>query len=121
MDKNGAAPAGDAGPRVVVDFDNEIIEVVGAAEPISWFSGRAPKRPIVVPVARVLAPSVQRSDSVCRQPCRGPQPAVRAPPQSDRPKAAARRTPVAFAFVGSDAGAAEGDRHGQWPGEQPPL
>ena len=44
VEKHGAAPAGHAGPRVVVDFDDEIVEVIGAAEPVAWFSGRAPER-----------------------------------------------------------------------------
>ncbi len=31
MDKYGAAPAGDAGTDVVVDFDNDIIELIRTA------------------------------------------------------------------------------------------
>ena len=58
MDEHGAAPAGDAGPRVVVDFDEEVVEVVVAPEPVAWFIGRAPERPVVAPVGRVLAPGV---------------------------------------------------------------
>jgi len=121
VEKYGAAPSGDAGARVVVNFNNEIIEIVGAAEPISWFSGRAPKRSIVAPVGRVLAPCVQWTDAARRQPRQRPQLAIRPPPYSKRAKAAAGGAPVAFAFVGPNAGTAECDRHGQWPGEQPAL
>ena len=50
VDEYGAAAAGDARPGVVVDFDDQIVEVVGAAEPVAWFIGRAPERSVVAPV-----------------------------------------------------------------------
>ena len=35
MDKHRAAPSGDARPHVVADFDNEIIEMIVAPEPVA--------------------------------------------------------------------------------------
>lgn len=117
MDEHGATPAGDPRPCIVVDFDNKIIEIVGAAQAVSWFTGRPPEGPIVAPVGGVLAPSVRRTDAPGGQARLGPQAAVPAPPQSDGAKAAARSAAVALALVGSDARAAERDRDGQRPGE----
>jgi hypothetical protein len=39
MNKHSASPTADTRPGVVVDFDNEIIEAIGAAETVSWFTG----------------------------------------------------------------------------------
>lgn len=121
MDKHGAAAASDAGSRVVVDFDNEIIKIVRAPQTVAWFTGRPPERPVIAPVGRVLAPGIQRPDSPNPQPCHGPRPPIRPPPQSERAKAATRRAPIAFALVSPDAGAAKRHRHGQRTGKQPAL
>ena len=39
MDEYGAATAFDARPRIVVDFHDEIVQMIGAAQPIAWFIG----------------------------------------------------------------------------------
>ena len=44
MDEHGAAAPGHARPRVVVDFDDQIVEAVVPAKPIAWFIGRPPER-----------------------------------------------------------------------------
>jgi hypothetical protein len=72
MDKHGAAPARGPGPRIVVDFDNEIIEVVGAAQAVPWFTGRPLEWAVVAPIGGVLAPGVQRTDAAGWQPRCGP-------------------------------------------------
>lgn len=117
MDEHGAATTGDPRPCIVIDFDNKIIEVVGAAHVVSWFTGRPPEGPVVAPIARVLAPGVCRTYVPGRQARPGPQPAIRPPPQSDRAKTATRSATIALALVGPDTGATERDRHGQRPGE----
>src|SRR5260370_25355633 len=42
MEKNRAAPSGDAGTGVVIDLDDEIVEAIVAPEPLARFAGRAP-------------------------------------------------------------------------------
>ena len=41
MDEHRAAAAGDARPGVVVDLDDEIVELVGAPQPVAGLAGRA--------------------------------------------------------------------------------
>jgi len=124
VEKYGAAPSGDAGSPVVVNFNNEIIEVVGAAEPISWFSGRAPERSIVAPVGRVLAPCVQWTDAARRQPRQRPQLAIRPPPYSERAKAApspsrlSARTPARPSATGMASGPANSQPCDRRPGRE---
>ncbi len=50
----------------MVDFDNEVIEIVGAAEPVTRFIGRPPKGPIVAPIVGILAPGVVWADPANR-------------------------------------------------------
>src|SRR5438270_10398065 len=47
VQEHRAAAAGDAGPRVVVDLDDEIIEMVGALEPVTPQLASAPD-PLVI-------------------------------------------------------------------------
>jgi hypothetical protein len=35
VDKYSAAPAGDTGPRIVVNFDHKIIEIIGSAQTVA--------------------------------------------------------------------------------------
>ena len=62
VDEYRAAAAGDAGPGIVVDLDDQVVEPVVTAEPVAWFIGRAPERPVIAPIRRVLAPGVVRRD-----------------------------------------------------------
>ena len=63
MDEHRAAAAGDAGPGIVVDFDDQVVEPSCRQQPVAWFIGRPPERPIIAPVRRVLAPGVDRRRS----------------------------------------------------------
>src|SRR5436853_7918709 len=47
MQEHSAAAPGDAGPGVVVDLDDDVVEAVVAPEPVAWFIGRAAKWTIV--------------------------------------------------------------------------
>jgi hypothetical protein len=60
MQEDCASAAGNARARVVVDFDNEIIEMIIPPQPVSSLSRRQPDRPVVAAVGRVLAPGVCR-------------------------------------------------------------
>ena len=110
MQEHGTAATGDAGPRVVIDLDDQVVEPVVAPEPVAWLMGRAAKRAVVAAVAGILAPGHRRIDAGGRQPRCGLRTAVGAPPQPPKPEQAARRGPVTFALVGPDTGATQHDR-----------
>ena len=57
MQEHRAAAAGDARPRVVIDFDNEIVEMILAREAVAVLVQGEPQRPIVMTVD-ILAPGV---------------------------------------------------------------
>lgn len=121
MDEDRAAAAGNAGPRIVVDLDNEVVEPVDALEPIARFTGRAPERLVITAISRPLAPGIFGPDPSHRQGGAWPWQAIGAPPQPNRTKAACRRGPVAFALIGLDTGPAKRNRNDGPPSRQPPL
>jgi hypothetical protein len=122
VNEDGAAAPRRARPRIVVDFDDKIIEFVIAAKPIAWFTGRPVKWPVIAAVGWVLAPSVVEADRTHRQECSRPSQTIGPPPQPDWTKPPGGRAAVAFALIGLDSGATE--RHPHWPpgaGYQPTL
>ena len=119
MHENSAAAAGDARPGVVVQLDDEVVEMVGALEPVARIIGVKPNRLIVMAVARVFAPAVAGTDGPQRQLRARPRAAIRPPPHPAQTKGAARCAAVAFALVRPDAAAAERHRQRQGPGHQP--
>ena len=68
MDKYCAAPAGNAGARVLVYFDNEVIEMIVTPEPVAELTASHLDCPIVAAVLWVLAPCVHRSNWAGRKP-----------------------------------------------------
>jgi len=96
MQEYSTAMAGDAGPRIVVNFDNEIVEAVGAPQPVAWFIGRPVEGPIVPSIGRVFAPGIVGADPPDRQQGARPRQAVGSPPQPNRMKLPGRRRAVAF-------------------------
>src|SRR5437588_9056182 len=62
MDEHRAAAPGHARPGVVINFDNKIIELIIAPEPVAGASGRDFDMPVVAPISRVLAPGVAGTD-----------------------------------------------------------
>src|SRR5579863_2034684 len=86
MDEHGAAQAGDARPRIVIELKEQVIEAVLAPEAVAWFIGRAPKAAIVAPVGWVFAPGIRSADTARRQ----QRPRPRLPPPSAAPRASAR-------------------------------
>ena len=121
MDKDGTAPPGDPGSRVVVNLDNHVVKAVVAPEPIAWVIGRPPEGMVVAPIRRVFAPRILRPDAAGRQECARPTQPIGPPPQPHGSKPAARRAAVALAFIGLDAGPTQRDRQGHGAGEQPTL
>lgn len=106
MDKHGAAPAGHARPSIMVDFDNQIVEAVVAAQPVAWFIGRPAERLVIAAIQGVLAPGIVAPDPAHRKQCPRPRQAIGPPPQADGMKSAGRRAAVAFVLRRLDSGAA---------------
>ena len=121
MNEYSAAVAGNARPGVMVDFDDQIIESIGALEPVPWFIGRPPERAVIASVRGVFAPGVVHRDSPDRQEGTRARQAVRPPPQPNRMKSAGRRSAVAFAFRRLDACPAQSRADRALPCHEPSL
>jgi hypothetical protein len=111
MDKDSAAAAGNARPRVVVDLDDEIVQVIFPCEAVGTAAFRHGDVLVVMAVARILAPSVGVFDAADRETGDRPRVAVGAPPQSLQPEYAARGRAVTLPLVGADAATAECHRN----------
>src|SRR5580704_14923171 len=109
MHKYRTATTGDSRPRVVIELNDEIVETIIAPQAVAAGRGIELHRPIVAPVAGILAPGVVSTDTPHGQPGRRARGAIRAPPEAKQPKAAARRAAVALALVGANAPASERD------------
>src|SRR5262245_23211907 len=121
MQEHGAAATGNAGPYVVIDLDEVVVEPVVAPEAVAWLIGRAAEWAVVAAVGCILAPGQSGVDADGRQPRRGLWAAVRAPPQPPEAEPAARRGPVAFALVGPDTGTTQHDRDREMARDQHPA
>src|SRR5262245_8919615 len=119
MQEYGAAAAGNAGARVVVDLDNEIVEVVLAPQAVARLAAFEPNRLVVMAVGRVFAPGILAADRAHRQKAFRADMAVGTPPQLPGMEGAAGGAAVALALVGPDAAPAERDRDGQISCRQP--
>src|SRR5580704_11157381 len=111
MQEHRAAAAGYPRRGVVVDLDDEIIEMIGARQPVAAAIACEPQRLIIMAARRVLAPGVLLLDRANRQQGFGPWMPVGTPPQLPWPKCAPWGAAVAFPFVGLDAATAERDRY----------
>jgi hypothetical protein len=103
----------------VVGLNDEIIEMIVAPQTIAALFCIQPHRLIVVPVRRVLAPGVLRTDGADGQKRPWSAMAVGAPPQPPWPECAVGRAAVALALVGPDATAPERNLDGLAAGGQP--
>jgi len=63
VDEHGAAATGDAGPRVVIDLNKDVVEVIVAPKPVAWFIGRPPEGAVVAPVGGIFAPRIGAADA----------------------------------------------------------
>jgi hypothetical protein len=106
MNENGAATASDSRARVVVNFDDEIVELVFTRQPITLSVRRYLDWPIVSAITRIFTPTVGGAYSLRRQRRDRTRVPIGAPPQSREPECAARRTAVAFTFICLDAASA---------------
>jgi len=110
MQEDGAASAGDARARIVVDLDDEIIQMIVTPKPVPALAVAQSEGLVVTPVGGILAPRIGWPDATNRQQRPRPWMAVCAPPQPARPKCASRGAAIALPLVGQHAAPAE--RHG---------
>ena len=80
MQEHGAAAAGDPRPRIVIDLDNEIIEVIGAFEAVTRMRAADPDRLVVMTVGRILAPGIIDLNGANRKKAARPRMTVGTPP-----------------------------------------
>src|SRR5262249_45317978 len=118
VDEDCATTPRDPRARVVVDFDDEIVEVVFPPKAVPAVACRPVEWPVVAATAGIPTPGEGGADAAHWQRCRRARMAVGPPPQADEAKSAARGRAIAFEFVGADAPASEHDRerarpHGQ--------
>ncbi len=120
MKKYRAAAPGNPRAAIVINFYNQIIEMVLARKPVPGAAGRHLDASIVARVGRILAPGVIWSDPPYRQPSGRPRAAFRVPPQANKTETAARGRPIALPLVRQNAAPAESDRKNmRTGGEQP--
>lgn len=121
MDEDCAAASGNSRARVVIDFDDDVIQMILPPKPVAWFTGRPPKGAVIKPVAGVLAPYIGPADGADRKLGQRTRQAIRPPPQSHGAKAPAWRPAITFALIGPDSGTPERDRHAPRPGADKAL
>ena len=63
VDEHGAAATGNPGPRVVIEFEKNVVEGVVAPEAVAWFIGRPPEGAVVAPVGGIFAPRIGAADA----------------------------------------------------------
>ncbi len=104
----------------MIDFDDEIVELVVPPQAVAAIAGRALERTVVAAIGGIFTPSKGRINAPGRQLCRRVPMAIRAPPQADKPKMPAGRCAISLEFVGANAAAAEHDLECARSGEQDP-
>jgi hypothetical protein len=67
MNENGAATSGDARTRVVINFDDEIVEPVFASQPIGLSVRRYFYWPVISAVMWIFTPAVSGAYPLCRE------------------------------------------------------
>jgi hypothetical protein len=121
MDENGAAPAGHARSRIMVDLNDEIVKAVGPPQAVAWFTGRPMERPVVAPVVWVFAPRIVRPDPSNRQkPTRADQ-SIGPPPQPNRAEPANGCRAVTFPLRCLGAGSSQCDPKNSISRREPAL
>ena len=102
-----AAPAAPDRCVVPAELDDDVVEMVGAGEPLLGLARRAVDQPVVAPVDHVVAPGIARADPARRQEARGARQPVAAEEQAAQRQFRPGGAAIAFALVDFDAGAAE--------------
>src|SRR6266545_3609572 len=63
VQEHRAAAPGHPRSGIVVDLDDQVVKGVVAPEPVAWFIGRPPERPVVAPIPGIFTPSHLRVDA----------------------------------------------------------
>ncbi len=121
MNEDRTATVGNAGPRIVIKLDDQVVEMILAPKPVRAALWVKPHRAIIVAVARVLRPAILLADAAQRQPRTRTRQAVCPPPEPNQPEAAARGPAVALALVCSDAAPAQRHRKNAMSGKEMPA
>lgn len=121
VNKHRAAAPGDAWPRIVIDFYDEVIEMIFAGKPIRGRVRRNLDRLVVVAIGRIFTPSVGSINTARRQRGNWASMPVRPPPEPPRAKCAAGRAAIALAFVGLDTAVSKRNRQRDRSGSEPPA
>jgi hypothetical protein len=119
MDEHRAAAAGNAGPRVMINLDNEIVEMILTRQAIGSRMGADLDGLIVMAIGGVFTPAVRRSDALCRERGKWTCVPVRTPPEPAEAERAARGAAITFAFVGLNSAASERHRQYECSGRKP--
>jgi hypothetical protein len=80
VDEHGAAATGNPGPRVVIEFEKNVVEGVVAPEAVAWFIGRPPERAVIAPISRIFTPGVGGADPAKGERCPRARKAIGPPP-----------------------------------------
>ncbi len=107
MPENRAAAAANHRGVVPAHFDDDVVEMVLACEPLLGFAGRALDQTIVAPVGTIVAPGIARCDSAQRQAGLGAGQAVGAIEYAAQRQCGAGGAAIALALGDNDAGAAK--------------
>jgi hypothetical protein len=116
-----AATPGHPWPRIVVDFNDEVVKMVRPSQVVARCIGPAPDRAIVPAVSRILTPGIISANAPNGEQGARRRTAVGSPPQADQTKATARRCAIALALIGLNAGPPERDRNVRDTDSEPAL
>lgn len=121
MHKDGAAAAANAGQVVIAEHDDEIVEMVSARETVAVVARRQFDRPVIVRIARILAPAIEGPDRAQWQRTARAGSSIRAIKHLPHGKAPDRRRAVAFAFQRREPRPAKGSTVDALPNQQQRL
>lgn len=121
MNEHRAAAPGHARPRIVVDFDDKIVQMVRTSQVVAGCIDRASHWAIVTAVSGILTPGIIGGNTAEGEQRARRRTAVGSPPQTDQTKSTARRGAIALALIGLYAGPPKRDRNVHRADSQPAL
>jgi hypothetical protein len=121
VNEHCAASPGYPRPRIVIDFDDEVVKMIGTSQVVAGCIDGPLHRAIIPSIGGILAPGIIWRNAPDGEQGARRWTAVSSPPQSDQTKATARRCAIAFALIGLNAGSAERDRNVRGADREPAL
>jgi hypothetical protein len=110
MDEHCAAAPRHPRAIVVVDFDDQVVQIVLAHQPVARLASLSNHRTIIPSITGIFAPGIRVANRPDRKRGLRAGDSVLSPPQALQAKAAARGPAIALELIGHDAGSAQGDR-----------